>query len=85
MVYFCSAQMMLKKFTLRDLFSSDLHELSTKLPWMPMKVLKVHIVSDYVLFSFLCPRYEMAEGLIEFTLSVCVCVSVFQNRVPAIT
>ena len=31
----------------------------------------------------LCPRHEMAEGHIEFTLSVCVCV--FQNRVRAIT
>ena len=50
MVYFCSAQMMLKKFTLRDLFSSDFHELSTKLPWMPVKVLKVHTVSESVLF-----------------------------------
>ena len=27
----------------------------------------------------------MAEGHIEFTLSVCVCVCVFQNRVRAIT
>ena len=26
-------------------------------------------------FDFLCPRHEMAEGLIEFTLSMsCVCV-----------
>ena len=33
----------------------------------------------------LCPRYEMAEGYIEFTLSVCVCVCVFMNRVRAIT
>ena len=32
---------------------------------------------------FLCPRHEMAEGHIEFNLSVCVCV--FQNRVRAIT
>ena len=24
--------------------------------------------------GFLCPRHEMAEGHIEFTLSVCVCV-----------
>ena len=23
---------------------------------------------------FLCPRHKMAEGHIEFTLSVCVCV-----------
>ena len=32
----------------------------------------------HVLFAsetlFLCPRHEMAEGHIEFTLSVCVCV-----------
>ena len=25
------------------------------------------------IFRFLCPRHEMAEGHIEFTLSVCVC------------
>ena len=30
---------------------------------------------------FLCPRHEMAEGHIEFTLCVCM----FQNRVRAIT
>ena len=44
---------------------------------------------------FLCPRHEMAEGHIEFTLSVCVCVCVcvcecvcvyvFQNRFRPIT
>ena len=38
---------------------------------------------------FLCPRHEMAEGHIEFTLSVCefVCVfiCVFQNHVWPIT
>ena len=34
---------------------------------------------------FLCPGHEMAEGHIEFTLSMCVCVCVFENRVWAIT
>ena len=34
---------------------------------------------------FLCPRHKMVEGHIELTLSVCVCVFVFQNRVRAIT
>ena len=45
--------------------------------------LKIFLVWNTVL----CPRYEMAEGHIEFTLSVCkrVCVCVFQNRFRAIT
>ena len=34
---------------------------------------------------FLCHRHKMAEGHIDFTLSVCVCVCIFQIRVRPIT
>ena len=37
----------------------------------------------YCICSFLCPCHKMAEGHIELTLSVCVCV--FQIRVQPIT
>ena len=35
----------------------------------------VHLKSGHVFFFvfFLCPRHKMADGHIEFTLSVCVC------------
>ena len=31
------------------------------------------LVIVYILYYILCPRHEMTEGHIEFTLSVCVC------------
>ena len=37
------------------------------------------------LAKFLWPRHKMAEGHIEFTLSVCVCVRLFQILVRLVT
>ena len=49
------------------------------------KEIKVIKLNKYVYVRFLCPRHEVAEGHIEFTLCVSAFVCVFQNRVRAIT
>ena len=39
--------------------------------------LRLQKVRVGVVWTFSCPRHDMAEGHREFTLSVCVCVCVY--------
>ena len=39
---YSSAQLMLEKFSSKELLSSELQDLSARLPWIPEKILKVN-------------------------------------------
>ena len=48
---YSSAQLMLEKFSLKELLSSELQELSARLPWIPDKILKVNSSNCYILLG----------------------------------
>ena len=73
-----------------NLFAQDLPQLVHKISSVHTDIFaekNMSFCSVKAFHIFYAPRYKMAEGHIEFTLSLCVCmcVCVLQNRVWAIT
>ena len=70
---------MLEKFSLKELFNSDLQELSTRLPWIPVKILKV----DSVIFNTLsCSFSHVTPHESVIVCSPEVEMDIFLVRIP---